>query len=1755
MIKKLFSFVCCLAPMGAIAAEPVYLTPTDSTGIYTTEDGLTVTAADDARVVGNRGDKATTDLIIKGSGGLNVVGLSVGDTESFGTGFLYVPNNTASSTSTGFEISTVGPVSITSLLRVLDGQKLTIAGFNGSRVNMTIGDGAGVGVQNAGNLSLAYVADFVSNSAISNTGNLTIYASTVTVKGQALENKGTATILSAGAMDMQTGTITNITGATSANIMASSLSSGAIQNNSGTMNINVAGGDLKVVDSTDSEGNTVSGVIENKNGTSMSIDADNITVAGAMTNEGNNSSMRIVTTGDLVINGKNTAKNTNGTSMYNDASFVNGGNLYVDVAGKTQLANGFDVSTMATNNTFELATGTLDFGADPTNWLRLFSNKLNKFVVNIREGDIDASTAIINGAGGNTNANMTLTAQNINVGSVNNSGNKLYIALVDKDGENNDVVKPIVGNISIDNGITANSGDTRIWAAGTLQNKNGEIMAADGASMHLSGEKGVTLTSVSNSGDLRIQSSNATDGSIVINGTVTNEGNGELNIESRDITIAGTLTANGGETTIKGSDTNGDSLAMGQVDVKAGVLNIDALKGGITMSGPLTVRGQGAGGAMNIGASTTRLDVTGAVLVSGDVTLSPTPVSTGNSINIGGQGVQNFVMTSTGTMTFGGIDATQSDANRTAQFIAKNVLTDDGVTQVANTISVGDDGIAAKGQGALVFGNAENRSNVTTTGAVIANKDGADNAGSIEFWGDQVTVGSLGGAGKFTTHGTVISATKGNIDIADSVWFDGSNPTSGLIISDTNEFTLTTAAEGAQGGSVSVGGVSVASGNKLNINSAKDVALNGVVTDNGTIDINATAGDVTVANDLTVATTSEFAADAVNIHMAGLVNNNKATLTAAEAVTTREIQANAGDLTINSESLSATSLNVASGAQATIGASDITVSGTTTVAGNLVQGNANGALNLTNSFIEYSGQALDVRGAFNVDAGLADYNMSGAVDVAGDITVADGAGAFVDAQSITAKNVTNRGKLALQGRGGIVLDGGNGIIENFGDLTLDSGTRVTNVANFISTGTATLAGAGLKTAGAFEQATLYQGAPMWQQEAGDVNITSSDYAITASNVTVDAIKQHSGKMVLNTSDLTVAGGIDATGLRVVATPATNWLNVGVLGGDVSGNAQFIGLEHMQIAGNYTFNNNSAVSAVILPYATGASSNSTSYNYWADVSLDNNSTFGQITNRGGESAEPLISVGGTFITDLNVDMHDSALAAGKPAATDQFSIKIFDMIDQGTAIWLLHADNGIKELATKIRNLNVQFCNADGSKCFDYYGSAEQYNQTGEDLPAYLSVRDTDGDGQADSVYVVFDPSFGGPLALFKIQPIVERVPDHSKAEYVSAGALDDLIEGQLIKSQFTNRTPIDAIPVAFAGTNMEQLANELYKRMEYYDISRDGTGLARFSRLTQAREAEQLAGSVALNEHTTFRDFEDRMLDEFIWHRNRNLRKAWGEFDFGLFNQKGENGKDIDGNRFSFNGGYDWQESQTLILGLAGHISHTSGDNSDDMNLGYKPGEFIAGHMKTDVSDTNVGIGGYLMKTLGTKMRLYGNAFLDMHWLDVSRDQTYVDKISGDGTAFSLISEWGLMHDWLNQYIVGNLYVRGGYNTGFSVTEKVHGRDYMKLESDGYFILTPGYSLIAQKRIYPTSWFQIRPYVSVGAEYDVFGAPDEVKYKFAPASHYTKYDVDIDPLWANIGGGMEFVSSMGLQIGLDYRYQYNADIQMHKIKVSGSYRF
>lgn len=1689
MMKKILSFICCLMPFGAGAATIV-----ENPGAGQSFTAEQLDATNDTYVIESGRGMAI------GSGGITVTNdMYIGRDNPSGVsdGFVYVETGAENP----FTIRSDGDISIGGTLNVATGRSLGIGAqtVGGEIANATFGQ-----IDALGALVIENIKTFNSGT-IDSADNLSITADTITA-GAITSTAGNTVLNTTGALTMDQ---LVASGNAQTTVNAASIQSGSIQNQSGTMNITLAGN----LNST--------GSIENS-GTSMTIgragdtDVVNVVVAGTMKNDSNDSTMTLNIDSLRVSGGDAT-----------NPSFVNKGNLNATVKGETYLEYGFDLSAMKQDNTFFLDTGTLVFGdnVDQDAWLQVFSNSLNSFSLAIRQGDISVGD-IINGTD-NVNANMNLMAQAITADSVENRGEDLIMNATNSSGTGIKITGAVTG--------AANSNTEIVSAADLVVGGN----LANSGTMSLNGTQ-VSLANVSNNGEsLEIVAPTDTTGSIDISGAFSNS-NGTALINAREITIGGILTNSGGITTIRGSDTAGSNVTIGGINVEGGTLNLNALVGGVNVGNSLTVT---TGGAFNVDGTTYALTVGDSILIGGNFTASGTQATSGGDMNVAVSGTRGFVMTSTnGAITIDGdVSATDAAVARSATFDAA-------------TIDVGGD-VNAGGKGILVFGGNTSQK-LTVDGAVSA---GA--GGTIEIYSDDADVGSLAGAGKFIVHGTQITANNGDINIENGVWFDGTDHTSGMVVRDTNTLTLKTVASNAD---ISLaGGVTIGANNTLALDSANAVSVSGIVSANGNLDIdaktsvifdNAITNNATLtvnaqsinAQDIKNTATTELIASTGEVSVGNITNSNDLKIS-GDAIVARAIDSTAGVLDITGRSVNVDYMTI-TGGTANIASANITATNDISVSGDLMQGGATtGMLNLTQDGTVLNAANLTIGGAFNANAFTAEYNVSNNVAITGNINVATGANATIDAQGkISAADVANNGTLSLSGNDGITL----GVVaNNGGTLSLLSGDGFAQIASFtMNGGTANLSGRGMNSTGAFTTGgILYQnyGGAL---AANDVNVLS-DYAITASNVNVAGIIQDSGALVLNTSDITVGGDISATDLRIAANPATDWLTVDVTG-NVTGAAQFIGLEHMTVGGNYSFDNGSILRAAILPYAAGVGPNTTTQNYWSTISLNDDNTLGTITN--AADGEALISVNGKFVSNIT---GFGTGANGGALQDNQIGIDLFDIVDQGTAIWFLHAEDGVEDLASKIRNLNVNFCNADGSICFNYLDSLDKNYGSDDDLPAYLSVRDSDGDGIPDSLYIVFDPRFGGPVEVFKIQPIVERTDNHTTGEYVSAGAIDNLIAGQLQNTGFFNSTPIEVIPVMFKGTNLETMAQELYDRMEYYNLQRDGEGLARFSRLFQAREIEQIAGSVALNEHTNFRSFEDRMFDEFIWNRNRNLKKAWADFDFGMFTQDVSDNKRVDGNRFNISGGFDWQETETMIVGLTGRISHMSSDNFDTMDLGYLPGQHIAGHVDMKVADTNIGLGGYLMKTLGEKTRVYGNAFLDMHVFDISRNQNYVAPIDGSGTAFSLISEWGLLHDWLNQYIVGNMYARVGYNFGFSVKEKAAGQDYMNLKSDGYLILTPGYSLTAQKRIYPSVWFQIRPYATIGIEYDVLGAPDSAKYKFAPAHTFTSYDIDIDPLWANIGGGVELLSATGIQVGLDYRYQYNNAIQLHNIKISGSYRF
>ena len=1746
MMKKTIFFMLCLAPMGAQAAFSFDNPLTGSGAVFS--DSVSATNVLIGYSVPENPDLDNNIYTADGAG----------------PDFSLFYNGDASGVS----------FTVTNELKIENGYSLALGvdpeNTNTIAINLD-------SVNANGNLTITGVNTLTAKGVINAAADLNIAAGSMT-SGVITNATGNTDIDIAGDLDIDG---FHNTGAGNADIAAGTIvSDGDIENSGTAGNVSVAAESVAA----ESGGITVGGNIYNSSSNGMTVDAKgDIAVTGTIKNDSNDGTLNI-TGASLTVSGGDS----------DNASFVNKGNLNINIAGKTNLANGFDLSAMGADNTFSLTTGSLDLGAGADRWLGVFTNKLNEFTLIVKQGTVSTAqgTAWIDVT--NNGGDMRVHAPTIAVGNVTNNGNSLEIGNF----EISDTIVDGTNSVTVNGDVrsSADAASTEIASAGSLTVKGSVVHngASAGNVMALYGGDTVQIDgSVSNvsGGTLNVAASVA-DGTVTIGQSVTNA-SGEINIDGNTIAVNGALVSSGGNININATgDDNNNGLTVGSIDADAGAINLNNLAGGVTVNGVIDIQ---SGATLNIAKATSNVTAAGSISIDGDVTVGAAS-DNGGDIVIAASGVEDFTLKSNYVATDG--------ENQAALNIGGNInVTAAGahnVTLAAGTMSVGDSVNVSGATNTLVLGDEfDNHLSVTNSVTV-------DNGGTLELVAGTNEIGgglSINNGSKFVMHtGSVVAG--GAIDIDGGLYFDGNavNDRVGLIadeaatelelVSDTSidisgvldlvsgkTLTLTANNDGGvtvggaienagalsiSGGVVTVGGIRNVTGGTVGVvANAGDVTVKGNVANGGdSISIASENGSVNITGGISnnVASSAEVEVD---IAAAGTVDVGGSVDVAAGVVAIGGNGDNAAESVIVGGDVSVSggraniaaadidiggALSVTSGQSSTTGAvqivdaSSIDVTGNVTVTGDVIQGTVTDtsgtgtpwALNLDTEKFELNAVGLTVSGDYTAMAGTDGlWNLDGTAEINESLTVGDGAKLTINADGITLGSIA----------------------KNAGDLTLDSGAGVVTISSFDVTGfgangTITLAGAGLTTAGKFTTGTVLNQNVLGDLIAGQVGINSDNYTISSNAFTVSGINQDSGELLVNTNSVVVNGDIDALGDVRFARLGDDWLDITV-DGNVSGGVDFWGVQKATINGDYTFNNSSDLWAVVFNDATTADGK----DYWSSITDDGVNKFGEITNA-EQNAGALIE-----ITDGKMISNITGVSLGTNDAQPTVGVTLFENVDMGDAIWLVHADGGIdiSDGFEHLRNLDVKFCNADGSICIDYASSIKgdgSLESGSEDngLPIYITERDSDGDGKIDSLYVVFNPNYGGPIEVFKLQPIVAGVPSHTDGEYVSAGALDDLIAGQIINVGFSESAPIEILPAMFKGTNFAEMADALYDRMENYYLTGDADPLARFSRLFQARELEQIAGAVALNEHTNFRDFEDRMFDEFIWNRNRSLSKAWVDVDYGFVSQNVQDGRAY-GDRFSIAAGFDWQDSETTILGLTAHVSNSSTDNSDVVDLGYLPDTPMRGFADMTVDDWNVGVGGYMMKILGEKTRLYGNAFLDVHIFDIARNQTFMNPIDGSGTAFSLISEWGLMHDWLNQYIVGNAYARVGYNFGFDVTETSMGQDYMDMQSDGYLILTPGYSLIAQKRIYPSAWFQIRPYASIGVEYDVLGAPDFVKYKFAPAHTYTKYDIDIDPLWANIGGGVEFLSAMGLQFGIDYRYQYNDAIQLHNIKVTGSYRF
>ncbi len=1704
MLKKLLLFLSCLAPNCLFAADTV-VPGTDSTL-----------------------DWSAVNLPVNGN-------INVGydaPVPDDGANDIYIEG-----TPTTFSLTSDSDISVGDTgggINVASGWDFSIVANTTQAINITL-SGAQSLVANYGALQFGQSSNRLNSLTvvgIENNGTMNVFAQSMNAGG--INNYDVMNIDLLGLLNAD---IITSDGGT-ATINADSIRTGDIQNRGGgNMNINTSGNiDVAVRTFSDPGSPDTTGAIQNVDGNIVISAGGNVSGVYMANNKGSLD----ITSGGLNISGGATS------------SFVNAGDFTGRISGDSSFANGIDLTGMASTNVFDLETYTFSLGNDIGNF---WSNNLNLFRLHILRGNMTAGK-IWNGANGNTSANMDLVAQSFDVTDVLNNGASVNMETTDEsvDGIAGTRYINITGNVNDSLGATTN-----IISAGDLT-IGGDVQS--NGTMNINGVD-ISLSDVDNYGDLQILAYKDAAGSITASNNVTNHA-GTMNIESRQIAITGTLRSDAGTVSLGASDSSGAEVSLGALDVRGGVMNVDALRG-LSVTNTASV----SSGGLNFSQNTSNVTVANGFGASGNLTVGGTTATGGGNVSAG---AKNFTLTSTtGLIAIGGdIMATTAGGDYVMMLEAPSVTATNILASDSNRLAFRGEELNATGQ-------------ITTTG----------NGGTIDLGSTVTRAESVNNTGKMTARGESITATgSGGISINGGMLFNGSDATAGLVVLDTTDLLLET----TSGSIETYGGVKLGQSNTLRLYSGANIDVSGTSDISGTLDVRAENGtaefgsiNVTATGDATITAGGNAALGAIsnagrlyasssagNIITADVTNNgtNADMNFTGNDITMSAVVNSNGAMTLDAAGdYSLVSMSVTGGNVWVANAQIVDTSGDVTTSGTFVQGAAaTYGIGINGTVPEFNALNFSADSFSAVGPSSTKYNVIDNFIVTNTVNVGADATTIIDPALYQSGDIVNAGTLEITGDRFIAENIDNsgtatfnsedmtlGHIINSGSLAINPGANVLDIAGLDNTGTAVFAGTGLNSSGAINIAgKLTQNtAPT----SGGVNV-SDNYVITGpsiyiGNVSAPNMPEWSGggieapSLTIYTSDLKVGGSI-ATGATISAAGLANPLFADI-SGNIAGGTDFINLGGLRVGGDYTFNDSSRLGLWI-----GSAGGSP--NYYATVSTANDDNLGKITNVwNGITSEALIQVDGKFITDVS-----SPIVTGNGASISdsQIGITITDIINPGTAIWLVQADGGVTDLGIKSRELTVMFCNASGTKCYNYFDSLGAMadfptgsgTENENDLPAYISARDVNGIGGTDSLYIVFDPRFGGPQELFKIQPKVGATPDHTPGEYWTAGALDDLIEGQLASDGFYAGVPIELVDLIFKDSIYEEMAHELYERMEQYLTDSNGKGLSRFSRLFQPREIEMLKMGMTANERVFFRDMEDRMFDEFIWNRNRQLKKVWFDADYGMLGQKSDDMK-INGDRLSLSLGVDWLANREIVVGLAAKIAHIESSSRDNIDLGFKLNSHIPGFANIDVTDTNFALGGYTQITLNQEFRLYGNLFLDVHMLDISREQNFMMNTNGTGESLAINTEWGLMHDWLNQYIVGNLYVRAGYNLGFDIQETAGSDNYMNLQSDGYAMLTPGYSLQANKRFYFSPWFSMKPNISVGAEYDLFGPSTFAQFKFDPAPRYRDYEWKANPLWLNGSAGIEFKHVNGLEFGIDYRFMYNTDLMLHNFRLSASLRF
>ena len=1064
----------------------------------------------------------------------------------------------------------------------------------------------------------------------------------------------------------------------------------------------------------------------------MYISAENVTVSGLVQNLGE--SMTIEANGGDISIG--TLQNRT-----EDGVFANGGTGNFDILTTGSVTVGGNVSNFGTLTINGGAGVTLTNGLDNRNNMQVLTGASGKLSIggNIHNygvgTDYTVSCGMVSGSLSCTGRDLHIWANQLeSTGSFNNDDG-LALVYMNNDGG-------LVGTSHFDS-ISANGGRLDLGGNGTMLVQN-DIDVASGAYMNVFGLSG--LTSV--------------DGAISITNDITSgqqyvdmsTSAGNLNVSSTTFTLDGAdgisvggnviLSESTGHTLTLKSDVGGTTIAIGGA--------LQALNGNSSVGGNNTIILRGDTTASSLSQSQYGIIQTygGTLAISGAASIA-------GGIDFGGSMLGYFgleAMSATNTLAFSASSLTTSGievglgntlgVTTSGSITSSGAVRNDGILNLSANGYVIDAGITNNGTMTLTNTNTSaldlfDISNLSGD-FTINNIGRAVSTGAITIDGGQVTVNSS-------------SLTFGSItQNSGAILFNGTSMTavttgggSGLIDLDDNLAIGTPTPMDPWGLNVSASGMTLAS-EDLNLDEDSIIHYSGSAT-------------FEVTNSLTA---NAFSSDA-----------------------------GAGTLTINA--------------------------GVVPVIGTILK---------TDTF-EILGDGLDETNTF--------VNFGTTNIYANNISIANGI--VNDGElSIYAEYVAELGDINNSDTMSVSADNANSDLV-FGDVinegimninwwgTAGSDNAAVAINGLTNTvGTLALNGYELKADDDIEVRSIYQDDTN-HADVGSVSVMSNDYTVTMAQdksvtVVTDITGSAGNTLAFNTNILNVGGNIDSDGGTIIFSAAdylsdclfglcsdmpadptydiatgnwSPWMKANVTG-DISGGIEFIGVGRMHVGGDYIFNDDSKLTIAVLPkdLDTTYAGADDDYTFYGKISETSSGVALDLTG-----AKPIVDVGGTFTLDLSTPSDFQTSELPNIVLQDgNVGLTLFDSVTEDTVVWLVKADNGVDNTGYFLpRNLAVYFCNADGTKCFNYMNSLDSSGDPTE-LPVYLRLDSSTGDpDNIDSIFAVFDTSYGGPLLMYNLETEV-RNGSYDANIITGAGVLDDWLAKGIVDAGFLGENDASFCP-------------------------------------------------------------------------------------------------------------------------------------------------------------------------------------------------------------------------------------------------------------------------------------------------------------------------------------------------------------------------